>query len=116
MGSSNYGPKYSYYPKASKLFLIVKIEYKDAAEQIFRDSKIKTTTEGARHLGVILRELNFKGEYIHNIVQSWRDELEIILKKVKIQPQAAYLVYIYVFKQQFTFFYKEFQTYPNTSS
>ena len=38
--------------------------------------------------------LNFKEEYIHNIVQSWRDELKNLSKKAEIQPEAAYLAYV----------------------
>ena len=52
--AEDYGSsKYGYYPKASKSFLIVKREYKHAAKQIFRESKIKRATQRAKHLGVI---------------------------------------------------------------
>ena len=60
-----------YYPRASKSSLIVKREYKHAVAQIIvRRSKIKITAEGARHLSAVLDKLNFKKEYIHNIVNN----------------------------------------------
>ena len=71
---------YDCFPKASKSFLIIKREYKQFVEQIVRGSKTKITAEGARSLGAILGELNFKNEYIHNKVQSWRDQLEVLSK------------------------------------
>ena len=54
------GPKYGYYPKPSKLFLIVKQHYKEYTERIFAGSNIKITTEGARHLGAVLGDNQFQ--------------------------------------------------------
>ena len=58
------GPKYGYYPKPSKSFLIVKQHYKEYGERIFAGSNIKITTEGARHLGAVLGGSSFKEEYL----------------------------------------------------
>ena len=64
------GPKYGYYPKPSKLFLIVKDYYKEYAEKMFAvSSNIKITTEGARHLDAVLGNISFKEEYLQNKVQ-----------------------------------------------
>ena len=98
------GPKYGYNPKPSKSFLIVKQHYKEYAERIFAGSNIKITTEGARHLGAVLGDISFKEEYLRNEVQSWKDQLEILSKVAKIQPQAAYSAYMFGFKHKFTFF------------
>ena len=57
-------PKYGYYPKPSKSFLIVKQRYKEYPERIFTGSNIKIATEGARHLGAILSDISFKEKYI----------------------------------------------------
>ena len=51
------GPKYGYYPRPSKSFLIAKQHYKEYAERIFAGSNIKITTEGARHLGAVLGDI-----------------------------------------------------------
>ena len=64
------GPKYGYYPKPSKSFLIAKQHYKEYAERIFVGSNIKITTEGARHLGVALGDISFKEEYLRNEIHS----------------------------------------------
>ena len=96
-------PKYGYYPKPSKSFLIVKQHYKKYAERIFAGSNIKITTERARHLGAVLGDISFKEEYIRNEVHSW-NKLEILSKIAEIQPQAAYSAYIFGFKHKFTFF------------
>ena len=63
--------KYGYYPKPSKSFLIVKQHCKEyAAERIFAGSNINITTEGARHLGAVLGDFNFRKEYLRNKIQS----------------------------------------------
>ena len=64
------GPKYGYYPKPSKSFLLVKQHYKEYAERIFALSNIMITTEGARNLGTVLGDVSFKEEYLRNEVQS----------------------------------------------
>ena len=48
------GPKYGYYPLASKTILIVKPEHRQIAEEIFGDSGVKITTEGERHMGAVI--------------------------------------------------------------
>ena len=97
-------PKYGYYPKPSKSFLIVKQHDKEYAERIFAGSNIKITTEGARHLGAVLGDISFKEVYLRNEVHSWKNQLEIHSKIAEIQPQAAYSAYMFGFKHKFTFF------------
>ena len=63
------GPKYGYYPKPSKSFLIVRQHYKEYAVRIFAGSNIKITTEGTRQLGALLGHISFKVERIRNEVQ-----------------------------------------------
>ena len=79
------GPKYGYYPKPSKSFLIVKQHYKEYGERIFAGSNIKITTEGVRHLGAVLGDSSFKEEYLRNEIQSWNNQLETLSKIAEIQ-------------------------------
>ena len=98
------GPKFGYYPKPSKSFLIVNQHYKEYAERIFEGSNIKITTEGDRHLVAVLDDISFKEEYLRNELHSWKNQLEILSKIAEIQPQAAYSAYMFGFKHKFTFF------------
>ena len=97
-------PKYGYYPKRSKSFRIVKQHYKEYAERIFAGSNIKTATQGARHLGAVLGDINLKEEYLRNEVQSLKNQLEILLKIAEIQPRAPYSAYMFGFNQRFRLF------------
>ena len=57
------GPKYGYFPKPTKSFLIVK--------QKKKGGNIKILKEGARHLGTVFGDISFKEDYLRNIIHSW---------------------------------------------
>ena len=107
------GPKYGYFPKPSKSFLILKQRYKEYAERIFAGNNIKITTEGARLLGPVLGDISFKEEYLRNELQSWKNQLQILPKIAEIQPQAASFAYMFGFKHKFKFFLRTVTVYTN---
>ena len=51
--------------------------------KFFVKAKSKIATEGSSHLEAILCKLNFKEDYTHNIIQSWRNKLEFILRDIR---------------------------------
>ena len=61
-------------------------------------------SEDTRHFEAILGKTKFKEEYILNIVQSWRDQLEVLSKIAEILPQNALSAYVYGLKHEFRFF------------
>ena len=84
------GPKYGYYPKPSKSFIIVKHQYEQNARETFSDTNINVTVSGAKHLGAVIGDLSFKEDHIKEKVESWRQQLlsqiaELNLKQL-IQP------------------------------
>ena len=54
----------SYYSNASKIFLVVKDEYKDEAKTAFGDTSVTITTHGKRHLGAAVESRDFTTEYV----------------------------------------------------
>ena len=60
------GPKFGYYPEASKSWLIVKEKAKQRAFTVFKDTAIKITMEGQRHLGAVVGPSKYKREYVQN--------------------------------------------------
>ena len=54
------GPKYGYYPKPSKSFIIVKHQYEQKAREIFSNTNINVTVSRANHLGAVISDLSFK--------------------------------------------------------
>ena len=48
------GPKYGYFPKAEKSWLVVKAEVEQEAIEIFKDTGVNITIEGRKYLGGLL--------------------------------------------------------------
>ena len=48
------GPKFSYFLEGSKSWLIVKEKEVQRSQSVFKDTNIKNTTEGLRHLGAVI--------------------------------------------------------------
>ncbi len=66
------GPKYGYYPNASKTVLIVKRqEDLSKAKEVFKDTEVHVTNDGDRHLGAVLGSELFRNEYVGKKVCSW---------------------------------------------
>ena len=50
----NLGPYIGYHAKASKSWLIVKVQYYEIAKIVFENSGLNITTEGRKHLGAVV--------------------------------------------------------------
>ena len=86
-------PKYGYYRQPSKSILIVRQYYKEYAERIFTGSNIKITRE-ARNLCAALGDISFKEQYNTVVIQSWKYQLEILLKSRNPTTGCLFCIYI----------------------
>eukprot|EP00117_Sycon_ciliatum_P034281 scpid92614/ scgid26199/ len=53
------GPRYGYFTNAAKSVLLVKPQFLDEANRLFRDTSIEIRTDGFRHLGAALGNADF---------------------------------------------------------
>ena len=60
----NVGPRLGHFPKASKSWLVVKLEKYELAKAIFSGTNINITIEGKRHLGAAIGSPDFKRTYM----------------------------------------------------
>ncbi|XP_057302766.1 uncharacterized protein LOC130636933 [Hydractinia symbiolongicarpus] len=97
------GPKYGYFPKATKSHLIVKQEYLLSAEQIFADSNILVTSTGQSHLGAVIGSQSYKIEYVNSKVASLVEQLKLLSKIAELEPQSSYCAFVTGFKAKLTF-------------
>ena len=88
------GPKFGYYPEASKSWLIVKDKYLEKAKSVFKNSDIQIATHGKRHLGAAIGKDSYKDKYMNENVDTWLAELNLLSKIAKTGPQAAYSCFI----------------------
>ena len=84
------GPAYGYFPKPSKTWLIVKEEKLEEAKRIFKDTGVKITSDGMRHLGAAIGSKAFKDSYVHEKIQEWIDSVERLANIAITEPQAAF--------------------------
>ena len=68
------GPKYGYFPKASKSYLTVNEDQLPNATRLFDNSNVNITVKGKRHLGAIVGSEIYKCEYINDLVKDWNSQ------------------------------------------
>ena len=98
------GPKFGYYPQASKSWLIVKENAVNEANTIFSTSNIPITSSGKRHLGAVIGSLSYKDEYMNEKVQNWSNEIKVLSEIAKIEPQSAFACFVSGYKHKLTYF------------
>ena len=91
---NNIGPKFGYHPKPSKTVLILKNKEQFAqATQIFKDTGIKISVEGERHLGAVIGSSEFREQYIDQKIDKWIKDVEHLADMAKTEPQLAYTAF-----------------------
>ena len=89
------GPRYGYYPNASKTYLLVKPAFYNTVKTIFQGTEVNITSSGQRYLGAALGTDSFKEEYVKSKVSSWVGELQNLCEIAKFEPQVAYSAFVF---------------------
>ena len=98
------GPKYGYFPKAEKSWLVVKAEVEQEAIEIFKDTGVNITIEGRKYLGGFVGTKEGKENYVRELVEEWVSQLDVLSEIAKSEPQAAYSGFTAGFKHKLTYF------------
>ena len=106
------GPKYGYYPLASKTILIVKEGQKDRATEIFTGTGVTISTDGERHMGAVIGSEDFKRKYVENKVSKWINDIEVLSEIAGDEPQAVYASFTKAISHRWTYLQR---TVPNIS-
>ena len=97
------GPAYGYFPNASKSILVVKERCYREAVELFSDTSVVITCNGARYLGAAIGSANFKENFVSTKVQEWADEQTRLADFARSQPQAAYYAYVSGLRSRWAF-------------
>ena len=100
------GPKYGYFAKASKSYLIIKEDKLGEARNIFNDSTVNITIEGKKHLGAVIGSNEYREEYGKDLVNDWNNQLVLLPSIAQSQPHAAYSAFVSDFKSKLNYFMK----------
>ena len=91
-----YGPQFGYDAEPSKSWLVVKDSLYDEAVEIFKDTAVKITKKGKKHLGAAIGHADFREEFVSALVKDWVAEIESLSKIASFEPQAAYTAFTQV--------------------
>ena len=75
---------FDYYPKASRSHLIVKNQYLETANVVFRNTKVNLTSEGIRHLGAVIGSHLNKEKYVSELVTNLNNQQQLLSKIAEI--------------------------------
>ena len=99
------GRKLGYFVNECKSWLNIKNpESLQEAKNIFKDSQIKFTVDGKRHLGAAIGSEEFRTHYIEEKIEEWCKEISKLTEIAQTQPQAAFAAFIYGEQHKFTYF------------
>ena len=80
------GPKYGYFPKSTKSYLIVKKNCLKDAKIIFTNAKINITTDGRKRLGAVVGSDKYKVQYVEELVDDWNTQLKLLSTIAETDP------------------------------
>ena len=75
------------------MWLIVKPNLIDEATALFKDSGIKITAEGKKHLGAAIGSEDYKNEFMNEKIKSWVTEIINLTEIAKKDPHSAYCAF-----------------------
>ena len=81
----------------------MKTEHKELAENIFEGNNVIIRTDGAKHVGAVIGPSDYKETFIKNLVRQWVNELRVLTKIAKSEPQAAYSNFTNSLRQKWNF-------------
>ena len=84
---STIGPKYEYFAKSTKSYLIVTKNCLKEAKTIFTDTNINITADCRKRLGAVVESDRYKVQYVQNLVNDWNTQLKLLSTIVETQPR-----------------------------
>ena len=106
------GPKYGYFPLATKTILIVKEDQEEKAREVFGQTGISITTEGERHLGAVIGSEEYKQKFVENKISKWVNDVETLAEIAQDEPQSVYSCFTKAIIHRWTYIQR---TIPNIS-
>ena len=102
-GIAELGPDYSYFPNATKTWIVVEEEHLEEAKQLFQETGVSITADGKRHLGAAIGTPHFAAGYVQQKVAEWVGEVERLSSIAVTQPHAAYAAFTHGLKHKWTY-------------
>ena len=107
------GPKFGYYPEASRTWLIVNNDFCDMANTTFKSIKINMTSNGKKYLGAVIGSRSYKEDFINEKIDQRIKEVKLLSKIAKIESQCELCCFISRYKHKLNYYTR---TVPNISN
>ena len=101
------GPKFGYFPDATKSWVIVKVKTENKVKDILGGSGIIINTNGKPHLKASLASDKYKDTHLASNANEWVNELGILSDIAKPQLLAAYSAFITGFRHKLIYYHQE---------
>ena len=89
----SHGPKFGYFPNATKTWLITKEKHLATATASFANTGVQVTAEGRPYLGAAIGSEEFVISHVKNKVAKWTEELNSLAMIALTQPHAAHAAF-----------------------
>lgn len=97
------GPKYGYFPKSSKTFLVVKPDFEEKAKLVFEGTNVNITSRGHRHLGAVIGSTEYREEFVNEKIKGWCDEIRSLAEIAETDPHSAYSAFTHGMVSRWSF-------------
>ena len=104
------GPRYGYFPKAAKTFIIVKPEFLESARAIFQGSGVQVTANGQHHLGAAIGSCGFAEKHVAEKVKLWSEEICVLSLFAQMHPHSAYAAFTHGIVHKWNFLMRTVQS------
>ena len=92
---STSGPRFGYFPNASKTWLVTKEGLHDAAVSLFANTGVSVTSNGRPYLGAAIGSWDYVAGQVESKVNEWTSNIQCLATIAVTQPHAAYIACTY---------------------
>ena len=110
---SSLGPKFGYFPNATKTWLITKAQFCSTGTDFFRDTAVNVTADGRPHLGAPVGTPKYVQSFTTEKINNWISEVDTLSSIATTQPHAAYACFTHGLFSRWLY---ATRTVPDTSS
>ena len=97
------GPKFSYFPNATKTYLLVENNLMESAKIVFGNAGISVTSSGRSVLGSPFGSLEFVHHFVFEKVKEWVSQVHVLSVIALPHPQSAFSAFIHGASNKWTY-------------
>ena len=83
--------------------MVKESEYDEAVE-VFKDTDVKITKWGKKHLGAVVGQIEYRKESLADLVEYWVREINALSSVASHEPQSAYTAFTMSIRHRYTYF------------